>query len=324
MQTLVSIIMPVYNKEKYLKKAINSILNQTFCNFELIIINDGSNDSSLEICQSFTDSRITLISTENEGVSSARNKGLKISKGRYVTFIDADDFVDKDYLKNLYNEKFPMIIGGLKKVSKNDDFIENIFPKNIGEHAVRWLSQSFYQEQLDTGIYGYISSKLIRRDILEKNNIKFDININLAEDYDFFLKVYSCIDKIYLSDSCLYYYVQETDNSAILMNDSKIDFFEQIKIQIKTKNFLIKNNAFSLENEKLYSKRDCGYVYTILINNHLNNYKNFKIIFHKLKECVPYIMGKTNDLKGIIVFFYNRNYRFLCYMLLKIRKKIRR
>ena len=72
MQTLVSIIMPVYNKEKYLKKAINSILNQTFCNFELIIINDGSNDSSLEICQSFTDSRITLISTENEGVSSAK------------------------------------------------------------------------------------------------------------------------------------------------------------------------------------------------------------------------------------------------------------
>lgn len=95
-----SIIIPVYNSEKCLKRCIDSILNQTFVNFELILIDDGSSDDSLNICKKYQsfDSRINVIHKDNGGVSSARNVGLDHSRGKYIVFVDSDDFVDQDML----------------------------------------------------------------------------------------------------------------------------------------------------------------------------------------------------------------------------------
>lgn len=103
MEELISIVLPVYNVENYLDKCITSIISQTYKNFELIIVNDGSTDSSLEICQNYeeADARIQLFSKKNEGVSSARNYGLERIKGEFVTFIDSDDFITENYVKNL-------------------------------------------------------------------------------------------------------------------------------------------------------------------------------------------------------------------------------
>ena len=113
----ISIIMPVYNKEKYIKKAIESILNQTFKDWEMLIIDDGSTDDSLAVCRIFEDPRIHVISTENGGVSHARNIGVDKAQGEYLTFVDGDDYLAADYLENLYIEPYDMIIGGLKGVS---------------------------------------------------------------------------------------------------------------------------------------------------------------------------------------------------------------
>ena len=101
----VSVIVPVYNGDEYIESCIKNILNQTLKDIELILVNDGSKDNTLNICKKYADfnSRIVLINQENQGVSSARNKGIDISKGDYICFIDCDDKIDNDYLEKLYN-----------------------------------------------------------------------------------------------------------------------------------------------------------------------------------------------------------------------------
>lgn len=103
MKEKVSIIIPVYNCEKYLKKCVDSILEQTYDNFELLLVNDGSTDNSLEVCKSFKDKRIKVINKKNGGASSARNAGLDKASGDYVMFVDSDDFIHQNTVKELYN-----------------------------------------------------------------------------------------------------------------------------------------------------------------------------------------------------------------------------
>ena len=105
MNDKISVILPVYNVEEYLRKCINSILNQTYKNFELIIINDGSTDNCPSICDEYKniDNRIQVIHQENKGLSVARNVGIDLSKGKYITFIDSDDYIDSKYIEILYN-----------------------------------------------------------------------------------------------------------------------------------------------------------------------------------------------------------------------------
>lgn len=103
MNELVSVIVPVFNSEKYIERCLKSIVNQTYENLEIIIINDGSTDASLSICEKWKDldTRICLINKENTGVSDSRNRGIEASKGKYITFIDCDDFIEADMIEKL-------------------------------------------------------------------------------------------------------------------------------------------------------------------------------------------------------------------------------
>lgn len=182
----ISIVMPVYNKEKYIARGIHSILVQTFKDWELIIIDDGSTDGSLNQCKKFRDSRIQVFHTLNRGVSEARNLGISKATGEYITFIDSDDFVAENYLEKIYRPDEEMVIGGVAKVDINGKVIERIRPYLDGNVYIEDMAKTFYKEQLATGIYGFVSSKLIKKSVIEKNKIRFDSKINLAEDYDFF------------------------------------------------------------------------------------------------------------------------------------------
>ena len=117
--------MPVYNKEKYIKNAIESVISQTFKDWELIIIDDGSVDNSYEICKQFSDERIHVYHTKNQGVSIARNYGMSLARGEYITFIDGDDTVSENYLKHLYIPESEMVIGGLQMVDANGSKIKH-------------------------------------------------------------------------------------------------------------------------------------------------------------------------------------------------------
>ena len=105
MNDLITILVPFYNVEKYITQCIESIINQTYKNLEIILIDDGSTDNSLKICKEFqkNDSRINVIKKKHEGVSSSRNIGIKIAHGEYIMFIDSDDFVSKNFVKELYS-----------------------------------------------------------------------------------------------------------------------------------------------------------------------------------------------------------------------------
>ena len=106
MDDLISIIIPVYRVEKYLEECLNSVINQTYANLEIILIDDGSPDRCGQICDEYAkkDERIEVIHQENQGVSNARNHGIEMAKGKYITFIDSDDYLEQDYIKYLYDE----------------------------------------------------------------------------------------------------------------------------------------------------------------------------------------------------------------------------
>lgn len=319
----ISIVMPVYNKEKYIARGIHSILVQTFNDWELIIIDDGSTDGSLNQCKKFRDSRIQVFHTLNRGVSEARNLGISKATGEYITFIDSDDFVAENYLEKIYKPDEEMVIGGVEKVDINGKVIERIRPYLDGNVYIEDMAKTFYKEQLATGIYGFVSSKLIKKSVIEKNKIRFDSKINLAEDYDFFLKIYGCIEQVWFTDYTGYYYEQETINSAITMDDNKIDFFEQINIQKKTKSFLRKHHSFGEWEEKQYNQIISNYAYTILMMSAAEGKKLYSNNFNRLKKEHIAYLGKGGKAMQIIMSGYNCGLKSGTYVVLRLKRAIR-
>ena len=320
----VSIIMPVYNKEKYVDRAIRSIINQNFTDWELIIVDDGSVDNSLQICKKYLCEKIKVISITNGGVSNARNVGLSVAKGEYITFIDSDDYVAQDYLEKLYKPQYDFTISGLTKISENGETQQKIIPNKSGMADIDCLCKNFYKEQLDTGIYGFVAGKCFRKSIADKYNIVFDTTNNLAEDYDFFLNLYDKVDNIFFMDYAGYRYLLGTDNSAIGMSDAKIDFAKQIEIQQKTKKFLEKHSAFDSADNVLYNKRIAGYIYTILISNKCKEYGMYLECYNKIKNLCPVVTVKKGGAEKIVLGLYNRNRYKLIFLLLKTRKLLGR
>lgn len=315
----ISIIMPVYNKEKYIKKAIESILAQTFQDWELIIVDDGSSDSSYSISKTYGDKRILVHHQENGGVSRARNTGLDLARGEYITFIDADDYIADDYLEKMYRPKADMIISGLTKVNHEGKTVLKVLPVLNGNKSLKEVASGFYQEQVKTGIYGYVAGKLIRRNVIEKNCIRFDETIRLAEDYDFYLKIYGEIKGIDFLQYSGYYYLQETENSAIALHDEKVDFFVQVQLQKKTRQFLLKMDCYGEEEEQIYLQRMTGYVYTILLLNKQVSYREYCTVFSRLKEEVPEVTEDVSGIEKWCITQYKKNRQLLIYLFLKLR-----
>lgn len=210
---LISIIVPIYNADKYLESCIKSILSQTYSQFELILVDDGSKDNSLQICKLYQrkDERILVIHQENAGVSIARNKGLSVMKGRYYCFVDSDDFIESEMIERLYYtlicNNADISICGFKCISKKDIKVfchntENIVGKeNIAnfvlEHYLEWMVSS-------------PCGKLYRN--MESSSVRFDSNISLGEDLKFNIQYFEYIEKIAIIEECLYCYM-DTDGS---------------------------------------------------------------------------------------------------------------
>ncbi len=294
----VSIIVPAYNVEDYIEKCIDSILNQSYKNFELLIIDDGSSDNTADICKAYLkDKRIKLICQKNSGVSNARNKGINMAKGKYIAFIDADDELAENYiekmLKTLEATKSEMTCCSYSKD------IEEM--KNNNEQENYILSSAEFISQITKNNLEecYIWNKLFIRDIIIKNNIFFEENIIIWEDMLFLLKYILKIKKISTLKSILYYY-RTRENSAVNCNESikkiecKVKVLEEImKLSIDNENFvkLVKrkyiNNLINLLFKSLKEK-----------NLSKENYKkNLEKVKKVRKEIKP-------SLKNDIKYFY--------------------
>lgn len=199
-EDLVSIIVPVYNVEKYLKDCIDSLIKQTYHNIEIILIDDGSTDSSGEICNQYVERyrNIKVIHKSNGGLSSARNRGLEIMTGKYVTFVDSDDYLKDDCIESLANDigKYDLLISGYERVSENGQHKFYHIPKNNNWDLLRFCN---------------VAGKFYKCSFLKENNLLFS-NVKYAEDVNFYLKVYSLTDKIKTKNYSGYCY-RESSNS---------------------------------------------------------------------------------------------------------------
>lgn len=217
----VSIIVPVYNVEHYLKKCIESIINQSLSDIEIILIDDGSTDSSGEICDSYQkiDRRIKVIHKNNEGLGLTRNSGLDIAQGEYIGFVDSDDYIDKDMYLNLYNasdqETADIVYGGYKKFI-NDKIIANhqLVNKKIsfcGKEQITYflfdLLATVPKEKKDS-LYGATVWKgIFKRSIINNYNIKFVSERKLiSEDIIWDIDYISKCSKINVIERSDYYY----------------------------------------------------------------------------------------------------------------------
>lgn len=211
---LVTIIVPVYNAQEYLHRCIGSLLEQSFVDFELLLINDGSKDNSGVICDEYAarDERIRVFHKENGGVSSARNLGLDNAKGIWISYVDSDDWVAKDYLKNLVGHakigidlviSFPTYIYTDGSSSK-----PNYLSKLVDEHN---FEKIFVEHSMHQNTSPW--SKLFRREIIESANIRFCEDMHIGEDLLFLYTYMLSTAKIYISSDTDYFYCYDLETS---------------------------------------------------------------------------------------------------------------
>ncbi len=206
----VSIISTVYNSEKFLPLCINSILNQTFKNFELILVNDGSTDNSYSICEYFAkkDSRIKIINKNNTGVSDSRNIGIKNSVGKFIMFIDSDDEIESNMLEDMVfyinKSSSDVCLSGFKKVNKTGEIINENVTLNSYNINTYMLDSKSFKELLDKNYISSVTFKIFKKSLISK--YKFDNSMFFGEDLKFMFELLSENINIYVLNKCYYLY----------------------------------------------------------------------------------------------------------------------
>lgn len=223
---LVSVIVPVYNVEKYLRQCVESVLSQTYTDIEIILVDDGSPDKCPEICDEYAkkDARIKVIHKENGGLSSARNAGLGVACGQYVMFVDSDDYWDdvsslKTIRDNIDIEKPDILIFGMKKYYQKDKvFADERIPITI--NGVEFSHTEYISAIMKEGIYVASAwDKVYKRSLIEENNLRF-VEGQLSEDIEWCEKILLLKPVIRTIPKCFYVYRQQNSNS-ITMNISR-------------------------------------------------------------------------------------------------------
>ena len=247
---LISVIVPVYNAEKRLVKCIDSILTQSYIHFELLLINDGSKDSSGTICDAYAqkDNRVKVFHKENGGASSARNIGIERATGEYIVFVDSDDYVEKDYLSAFFvdplnEDKFTFVVQSLKNLY--DDGIEikqSVFKEGL--YSEDNFSELFSINEINKK--GYSVCKLYNTEIIKDNNLKFNPEVHYCEDLIFMLSYMLFINKVFLTTGTHYNYIS-TEGSLSKNYNSYESELLAFKLLKQSFNQLV--NKFRLDNK---------------------------------------------------------------------------
>lgn len=264
----ISVIVPVYKVEKYLPQCIDSILVQTFTDFELLLIDDGSPDNCGEICDEYArkDERVRVFHQENAGLSCARNTGLANSLGKYVTYIDSDDYVKPSYLENLYgalpadNKLQGVIIGGLDKMSPNG-IVQAV---HVPEHILSAGGKSRVVTDLMDKHIGYAASKLYDNRLIKQYKLSFIPFVSGLEDMLFMLDYVLYADFIYIRDFTDYVY--------------RVGYSSEV-LSVCIRNFQAEYAAFShfLKRVYVYQK-----TYGLEDDALINTWRSLTVFFHKI------------------------------------------
>lgn len=330
MDDLITIIIPVYNVEKYLPKCIDSIINQSYKNLEIILVNNKSTDSSLNICKNYEkmDTRIKVINTDKKGVSYARNIGIKEANGKYLTFVDADDYLDLNFckimLQNLIRTNSDCVACGYNRVYENRE-------ERIINNGLQELSNIEFLEKIlevQSGL-GFCHMKLWKKEIVDISKVKFNENIIVAEDALFCIQISESISKLFIVNEALYNY-RFNEQSVVRKYDSNYAN-KYLKAMIETKKYIQ-----SKYNDELMLKKLSNYiVYHVLLiivnycfnpNNGNNTIEQFKLLkmiceideFNKaIKKCNYEGVSLT---RKITIFTIKYKLYFVTMLIAKIRQ----
>lgn len=308
---LVSIIMPVYNTGNYLRRAIESIINQTYNNFELLLIDDGSDDGSGNVCDEYASSFSNIIAyhKENGGICDARNYGLKRAKGKYIAFCDHDDKYRPMLLSTVIGlaEKYKCDIVNYKSclVAGND-----ISGRSGSESGFFYSETNFNGSLLlllCNNCHATVWSNIYRSDLLRENKVLFDTSFKHGgEDFDFNLEVYKHIHSIYVSNQVLYvhYLHEESSTSAKFYSDM---YFQKIK-EINKANLLINyRNVDYNHNKYYYTNYFFSCIFSALYYGlHLNKTNEDQIIL--LKKFKDNFLLKNSSINPLIYVLKNHTF----------------
>ncbi|MBQ3047621.1 MAG: glycosyltransferase [Clostridia bacterium] len=304
----ISIIVPVYKVEQYLNKCVNSIINQTYKNLEIILVDDGSPDNCPKMCDDWAkkDGRIKVIHKQNGGVANARNVGIDSATGKYVGFVDSDDFIHPTMYEKLIDKikkenadicacRFCNVYEDNKQKNVNEIFLEKLDSNNIITYLLTNTSQEKQTYFESYGIMGSVCRLLIKKSSI--GDLRFE-NLKITEDLLFLLKLIKPNTKISVITDYLYYYFQRTSSAMHNFNKNKIEerykAFKIILKEIENKvdkntlnrfkfynyaslaNEMLKNNQLELLKEYLKDDIFVGLNTKETYKAELKNTKNFK------------------------------------------------
>lgn len=257
---LLSIILPVYNAERYLAKCLESILVQSYENFEVIVINDGSTDASVTVCKNYAkkDQRIKFISQENQGVAMTRNNGLNIAKGDYIGFVDADDYIENDMFLNLVNpilkQAFDVVISHYKIVNQDNSTISQTkLPINkvlkvpsIKNHILK----TYYSG--NDPLVPALWNKIYKKEFLETNHLKFHNQKGVrASDFWFNFEVFKKAELVYVIENANYVYNNAISGSIInSFRENQFEVYAQAQQKLLNENSVFK---FKINNSDFFT-----------------------------------------------------------------------
>lgn len=290
----VSVIIPVHNVEEYLKRCIESVLNQTYKNIEIILIDDGSTDGSSRICDDYSkkDGRVKVHHKKNEGVSSARNRGIQLAHGEYFTFVDADDFIDADmveYLLSMSRENnADMSTCQYRDIRTTTDSNFKIKTKKVSPAILdkkRALKEILYQKSIQNGPCG----KLYKAYLL--NTVLFSEDISIGEDLEFNIKCLNLANKIVVSMEPKYNYFYRKD-SAIhsSFTHNKMDVLSVTSKVISD----MENQQPSLRKAAIRKQFKVA-VNLIFSMQNTNDNEDFQICSKIIKKHAPIVLIDSNN-----------------------------
>lgn len=277
--SMISVIIPVYNGEKTIKRCINSIINQTYSNLDIIIVNDGSSDNTQFICEEISNnySFVKVINKENAGVSEARNTGIEFSKGEYIIFVDSDDIIEADMCETLLknNKKSIMPICGINLVNEAGNIIESLdFNKNGIMDG--YLDKNQYLKLFKMDLLNSPCNKLFSAKLIKTYDIRFDKKLSIGEDLIFVMDYLKYIDGFSIINRGLYNYVKsETDSLSVKVYKNMYEI--QKELFNKLINPVLNDN---IENIDLYNLKETYYIIVWRsVRNLLRNSKDMKMNF---------------------------------------------
>ena len=319
---MISVIVPVYNVEKYLNKCIKSILNQSYTEYEIILVDDGSTDSSGEICDKYSfNSKVKVIHKENGGLSDARNVGIDLAKGDFITFVDSDDWVDSDYLKILINTQIlfnsDIVISGLIDYFGNENIKPEYSNFSINLSKEECFKKILLQDDIDVNA----TAKLYRKSLFSK--IRY-VKGQLYEDINIIDKIIENADNITYTKYKGYFYLQR-QGSIMYGNFTKerLSLLEATERLIKLMEMKYPNNVPYAIRRYVYCNfhllgrsilDDSNLEYSVIFRNNIIKYTKI-ILFTKLyskKEKLALIslfLG-LNTYGKIWDFYKKRNRSF--------------